>query len=222
MLPLVIVLAAETIGGVRAAGAVAGAGTDGVTGDALVASGLATTLAGLGGGVGTTIYPQNLGVSAASRVSSTAPYAVAAVAAVALSFSPKLGALLLTVPVGVLGGSALVLYGLVAMYGVKVWMDHEVDLTDPVTLMVAAAALVAGVGDLSVRMGSVHVGGVVWGTAAIMVLYPLLRGVRRLAGARGPVPVPAVRAPGVAVPAVPEPRIRSSQSGGVGWQLGQK
>jgi uracil-xanthine permease len=223
MLPLVIVLVAEVIGGVRAAGAVAGTGTDGVTGDALVANGLATTLAGFGGGVGTTIYPQNLGVSAASRVSSTAAYAVAAGAAVALSFSPKLDAALLTIPVGVLGGSALVLYGLVAMHGVKVWMDSGVDLRDPVTLMVTAAALVAGIGDLSVRMGNVHVGGVVWGTAAIMVLYPLLRGVRRLADSRDAEPVrdPKPVRGSKRVP-VPEPRMRSKPAGEVGWQLGQK
>lgn len=215
MLPVVIVLAAETIGTVRAIGAVTGTPTDGLTGDALVGGGVSTALAGLGGGAGMSVYPQNLGVMAASRVCSTAPYAVAAVSAVLLSFSPKLAALLLTMPAGVLGGAALVLYGLIAMHGATVWMAHRVDLGDPVTLMVAAAALVAGVGGLSVTLGSVRIGGVVWGTAAIMVLYPLLRGLRRLAGARGAAPVSV---PGT----VPETRLGARRPGGMGWQFGQK
>lgn len=188
MLPVVIVLVVETIGNVRAIGAVTGTNVDGLTGDALVANGFATTLAGLGGGVGTTAYPQATGVLAASRVFSSATYVVAALAAVVLSFSPKAGAVLLTVPAGVLGGASLVLYGLVALYGARLWLEHRIDLTDPVTLTVAATALVAGVGNLTFTIGGVQVGGLVWGTVAVMLLYPVLRGLRRLVGTRG-VPV---------------------------------
>jgi len=231
MLPVVIVLVAENIAAVRAVGAVTGRSTDGLTGDALVANGLATTLAGLGGGTGTTVYPQGVGVMAASRVFSTASYAVAALAAVVLSFSPRAAAVLLTVPVGVLGGASLVLYGLIGVHGAKVWLDSRVDLTDPLTLLVAAAAVVAGVGNLSFPVGGVQVGGVVWGTAGIMLLYPLLRGLRRLVPARGPVPDPAdwsdgsagsVATPGPAPVAVPEPRLGRRTTGGIGWQFGQK
>ncbi len=204
MLPVVIVLTAETIGNVRAIGAVTGANVHGLTGDALVANGLATTLAGLGGGVGTSVQPQATGVMAISRVFSSATYVVAALAAIVLSFSPKAGAVLLTVPVGVVGGASLVLYGLIAVHGAKLWLDHRVDLTDPVTLAVAATALVAGAGDVTFAVGGVQVGGLVWGTAAIMFLYPALRWLRRLVGSRGAVPVPNAR-------------LR-----GVGWQLGQK
>jgi len=204
MLPVVIVLATETIGNVRAIGAVSGTNVNGLTGDALVANGLATTLAGLGGGVGTSVQPLATGAMAVSRVFSSATYLVAALAAIVLSFSPKAGAVLLTVPVGVLGGASLVLYGLIAVHGAKLWLDNRVDLGDPVTLTVAATALVAGVGNLTFTIGEVPVGGLVWGTVAVMVLYPALRGARRLVGSRGAVPVPNAR-------------LR-----GVGWQLGQK
>lgn len=206
MLPVVIVLVAETIGGVRAVGAVTGHSVDGVTGDALVGNGLATTLAGLGGGAGTTMYPQNTGVLAASRVFSTAAYVVAAVAAIALAFSPKAAALLLTMPPGVVGGASLVLYGLVGMHGVRVWVDSRVDLRDPLTLMIAATAVVAGVGNIAITIGDTTVGGAVWGTIAILVLYPGLRWLRRLSWAG---------------PREPEPE-RVARPGGVGWQLGQK
>lgn len=204
MLPVVIVLVAETVGGVRAVGAVTDRGVDGVTGDALVANGIATTLAGLGGGAGTTMYPQNIGVLAASRVFSTAACVVAAVAAVVLAFSPKAAALLLTIPPGVVGGASLVLYGLVGMHGVRVWVEARVDLRDPLTVMVAAVAVVAGIGNLAIVVGDATVGGVVWGTVAILVLYPILRWLRRLSWASEPEPD------------------RVTRPGGVGWQLGQK
>ena len=223
MLPVVIVLVAENIAAVRAVGAVTGRSVDGMTGDALVANGLATTLAGLGGGTGTTVYPQGIGVMAASRVFSTACYAVAALAAVALSFSPKAAAVLLTVPLGVLGGASLMLYGLIGVHGAKVWLDNRVDLTDPITMLVAAIAVVAGVGNLAVTVGSVQIGGVVWGTAGIMLLYPLLRGLRRLVGGLAPAPVAGpVTGPAAGPVAVPEPRLGRRAAGGVGWQLGQK
>ncbi|HEY3261700.1 MAG TPA: solute carrier family 23 protein [Pseudonocardiaceae bacterium] len=245
MLPVVIVLVAENIAAVRAVGAVTGRSVDGLTGDALLANGLATTVAGLGGGAGTTVYPQGIGVMAASRVFSTACYAVAGLAAVVLSFSPKAAAVLLTVPAGVLGGASLVLYGLIGVHGAKIWLDARVDLADPLTLLVAATAVVAGVGDLGVTVGSVQVGGVVWGSAAIMLLYPLLRGLRRLVPARGPLPEPLTgsviepviepgiepgieplggpeAAPGPAPLAMPEPRFGRGTGGGIGWQLGQK
>jgi len=229
MLPVVIVLVAETIGSVRAIGAVTGRPVAGLTGDALVGNGLAGTLAGLGGGTGTTLYPQGIGVMAASRVCSTASYAVAGLAAVALSFSPKAAAVLLTVPVGVLGGASLVLFGLIAVHGAKVWLDSRVDLTDPVTVTLAAAALVAGAGGLTVHAGGVQLGGVVWGTAGIMVLYPLLRGLRaavpprRVRPERVSAVAPASDGAATVPPARPAvlPEARVSP-GGVGWQLGQK
>ncbi|MEU5840470.1 solute carrier family 23 protein [Rhodococcus sp. NPDC047139] len=174
-LPVVVVLVAENVGHVKAVAAMTGKNLDDVAGDALIADGLATTLAGAGGGSGTTTYAENIGVMAATRVYSTAAYAVAAVTAVVLAFSPKFGALVFTVPDGVLGGATLVLYGLIGILGVRIWMDAKVDFTDPVNLTVAAAALVAGIGDLTLSIGSVALGGIAWGSIGILVAYPILR-----------------------------------------------
>ncbi|MGN5239892.1 uracil-xanthine permease family protein [Rhodococcus sp. SJ-3] len=174
-LPVVIVLVAENVGHVKAVAAMTGRNLDSVAGDALLADGLATTLAGAGGGSGTTTYAENIGVMAATRVYSTAAYWVAAVTAVVLAFSPKFGALVFTVPEGVLGGATLVLYGLIGLLGVRIWMDAKIDFTDPVNLTVVAAALVAGIGDLTLSIGSVELGGIAWGSIGILVAYPLLR-----------------------------------------------
>ncbi|WP_411741183.1 uracil-xanthine permease family protein [Rhodococcus ruber] len=174
-LPVVVVLVAENVGHVKAVAAMTGRNLDDVAGDALLADGLATTLAGVGGGSGTTTYAENIGVMAATRVYSTAAYWVAAATAVVLAFSPKFGALVFTVPDGVLGGATLVLYGLIGILGVRIWMEAKVDFTDPVNLMVAAAALVAGIGDLTLTVGSVELGGIAWGSIGILIAYPLLR-----------------------------------------------
>lgn len=174
-LPVVIVLVAENVGHVKAVAAMTGRNLDDVAGDALFADGLATTLAGCGGGSGTTTYAENIGVMAATRVYSTAAYWVAALTAVVLAFSPKFGALVFTVPDGVLGGATLVLYGLIGLLGVRIWMDAKIDFTDPVNLTVVAAALVAGIGDLTLSIGSIELGGIAWGSTGILVAYPLLR-----------------------------------------------
>jgi len=174
-LPVVVVLVAENVGHVKAVAAMTGRNLDDMAGNALLADGLATTLAGAGGGSGTTTYAENIGVMAATRVYSTAAYAVAALTAVVLAFSPKFGALVFTVPDGVLGGATLVLYGLIGILGVRIWMDAKVDFTDPVNLSVVAAALVAGIGDLTLSIGSVELGGIAWGSIGILVAYPILR-----------------------------------------------
>ncbi|WP_050066274.1 uracil-xanthine permease family protein [Rhodococcus sp. RD6.2] len=174
-LPVVIVLIAENVGHVKAVSAMTGRNLDAVAGDALFADGLATTLAGAGGGSGTTTYAENIGVMAATRVYSTAAYWVAAATAIVLAFSPKFGALVFTVPDGVIGGATLVLYGLIGILGVRIWADAKVDFTDPVNLTVVAAAIVAGIGDLTLSIGSVELGGIAWGSVGILVGYPLMR-----------------------------------------------
>ncbi|WP_156334675.1 uracil-xanthine permease family protein [Corynebacterium lowii] len=174
-LPVVIVLIAENVGHVKAVSAMTGRDLDDLAGEALLADGLATTLAGGFGGSGTTTYAENVGVMAATRVYSTAAYWVAAVTAVVLAFIPKFGALIFSIPTGVLGGATLVLYGLIGMLGVRIWLDNQVSFHDPVNLTAVAVALVAGIGNLTLSVGSVELEGIAWGSAGIIVCYPVLR-----------------------------------------------
>ncbi|GGU37179.1 solute carrier family 23 protein [Lentzea flava] len=178
MLPVVIVLVAEVVGHVKAVAALTGRNLDGSAGDAIIANGLSTALSGLGGGVGTTTYSENIGVMAVTRVYTTAAFAFAGVFAAALAFSPKAIALFGTIPAGVLGGCTLVLYGLIVLIGVRIWMDRGVDLTSPVNAMVGGAALVAGVGDLTIEIGDLSMGGMVWGSLLVVILHPVMRWLR--------------------------------------------
>jgi xanthine/uracil permease len=190
VLPVVIALVAENVGHVKAIAALTGRDLDGSIGDSIIANGLSTVLAGLGGGTGTTTYSENIGVMAVTKVYSTAAYVVAALGAVLLSFSPKFAALLATIPPGVLGGATLVLYGVIGLIGVRVWMDNRVDLTNPANAMVGGAALVAGVGDLTLSLGGMQMGGLVWGSLLIVILHPVMVWLR---ATRTPVSPPPAR-----------------------------
>lgn len=181
-LPVIVVLIAENVGHVKAVAAMTGKNLDDIAGDALIADGLATTLAGAAGGSGTTTYAENIGVMAATRVYSTAAYWVAALTAIALAFIPKFGALILTIPTGVLGGATLVLYGLIGMLGVRIWMDEKVDFNNPVNLTAAATALIAGIGNLTLNVGSITLEGIAWGSVGIIVGYPILNWLYRKIG----------------------------------------
>ena len=182
MLPAVFVLVAQNVAHMKAIGAVTGRDLDGHTGDVLIGSGLATALAGAGGGSASSTYAENIGVMAATRVYSTAAYLVAAVGAVALSLCPKVSALVATIPPGVTGGATLMLYGLVALVGIRIWLDNNVDLTDPLNLLLAGTAIAVGIGNVTLDIGPMQVGGIVWGSVVMVIGYPVLRRLRRLRG----------------------------------------
>jgi uracil-xanthine permease len=174
-LPVVVVLIAENLGHIKAVAAMTGTDLSPVTGRAIAADGAATTLAGLGGGSGTTTYAENIGVMAATRVYSTAAYVVAGVTAMLLGFSPKFGALVATVPEGVLGGAGVVLYGLIAILGARIWVENRVDFRDPLNLLVAAPALIIGTADVTLKVGDVAFGGIALGTFGAVVAYQVLK-----------------------------------------------
>ncbi|MBN9643317.1 uracil-xanthine permease family protein [Corynebacterium mendelii] len=173
-LPVVIVLIAENVGHVKAVSAMTGKNLDDLAGDALIADGLATTLAGGFGGSGTTTYAENIGVMAATKVYSTAAYFVAALTAVALAFVPRFGALINTIPSGVMGGATIVLYGLIGMLGVRIWQENNVNFNNPVNLMAAAVAMIAGIGNLTLSIFGLELQGIAWGSAGIIIFYPML------------------------------------------------
>lgn len=174
-LPVLVVLIAENVGHVKAVSEMTNRDLDDLAGDALIADGLASSLAGGFGGSGTTTYAENIGVMAATRVYSTAAYWVAALTAILLAFVPKFGALIFTIPTGVLGGATPVLYGLIGMLGVRIWMDNEVNFNNPVNLTAAAVALIAGIGNLTLTVGGVSLEGIAWGSVGIIVAYPIMR-----------------------------------------------
>lgn len=180
--PVVLVLVAENIGHVKSVAAMTNRDLDPVTGRALMADGLATILAGSGGGSGTTTYAENIGVMAASRVYSTAAYWVAGVIAVLLSLFPKFGALIATVPAGVLGGAGVVLYGMIGILGVRIWVQNRVDFSNPINLSTAGVALVVGIANFTWTVGDLSFEGIALGTAATLIIFHGMSGIARARG----------------------------------------
>jgi len=181
-LPVVLVLVAENVGHVKSVAAMTGQDLDPVTGRALFADGVATMLAGSGGGSGTTTYAENIGVMAATRVYSTAAYMVAGLVGLLLSMMPKFGELIATIPAGVLGGAATVLYGMIGMLGARIWVQNKVDFSDPVNLNTAAIALVIGIANFTWVAGDVSFAGIALGTAAALLVYHVMRSIARVRG----------------------------------------
>jgi uracil-xanthine permease len=181
-LPVVLVLVAENVGHVKSVAAMTGQNLDDRMGRALIADGVATTLAGTGGGSGTTTYAENIGVMAATRVYSTAAYWVAAVGALLLSFSPMFGEIIYSVPAGVLGGVTAVLYGMIGVLGFRIWVQNGVDFADPVNLTTAAVPLIIGIANFQWVVGELEFGGIALGTAAALAIYHLMRSIGRWRG----------------------------------------
>ena len=182
IVPVVVVLVAENVGHVKAVAAITDRDLDPDVGRALTADGVATALAGTGGGSGTTTYAENIGVMAATRVYSTAAYAVAGLAAVLLALSPKFGALVNTVPAGVLGGATTALYGLIAVLGLRIFVESRVDFRDPANLFPVAVALVVGAADYTFSAGDFSLNGIALGTFAAIAGHLLMRAIGRRTG----------------------------------------
>ncbi|BBZ62839.1 uracil-xanthine permease family protein [Mycolicibacterium monacense] len=174
-LPAVVALIAENIGHVKSVGQMTRTDMDPLIGRALAADGVATTLAGFGGGSATTTYAENIGVMAATRVYSTAAYWVAAVVAIALSLCPKIGAAISATPAGVLGGATVVLYGLVGVLGVRIWLTNHVDFSLPVNQMTAAIPLIIGIADFTWQAGELTFTGIALGSIAALLVYHGMR-----------------------------------------------
>ena len=173
--PVAIILVAENLGHIKAVAAMTGRNLDPYIGRAFVGDGIATVVSGSAGGTGVTTYAENIGVMAATRIYSTAMFVAAALIAIVLGFSPKFGALIQTIPLAVMGGVSIVVFGLITIAGAKIWVDNRVDFSDARNLMVAAITLVLGTGDYTLKFGDFALGGIGTATFGAIVLHLILR-----------------------------------------------
>ncbi len=181
-LPVVLVLIAENVGHIKAVSAMTGKNLDDQMGNALFADGLATTLAGAGGGSGTTTYAENIGVMAATRVYSTAAYWIAGLGAIVLSICPKFGAVLSATPVGALGGVGVGLFGMIGVLGARIWIEGRVNFSNPTNLIIAASALIIGISDMSWTSGNFAFNGIINATLVAVVGYRVLSTIAKSRG----------------------------------------
>jgi putative pyrimidine permease RutG len=177
--PVAIILVAENLGHIKAVTAMTGKNLDPYMGRAFIGDGIATMVAGSAGGTGVTTYAENIGVMAATKIYSTAVFLVAGLMAVLLGFSPKFGALIQAIPLAVMGGVSIVVFGLIAIAGAKIWVDNRVDFSDNRNLLVAAITLVLGTGDYTLKFGGFALGGIGTATFGAILLWALIGGRKR-------------------------------------------
>ena len=173
--PVALILVAENLGHIKAVAAMTGKNLDPYIGRAFGADGLATMVSASAGGTGVTTYAENIGVMAATRIYSTAVFLVAALIAVLLGFSPKFGALIQAIPLPVMGGVSIVVFGLIAIAGAKIWVDNRVDFSQNTNLIVAAITIILGTGEFTLKFGDFALGGIGTATFGAILLHALLR-----------------------------------------------
>ena len=170
MLPVAIAPAIEHIGGIMAIGNVTGNNytKDPGLDKTLAGDGLGVCVAGLIGGPPVTTYGEVTGAVMITKNSNPVIMTWAAIFAIAMAFFGKFNAFLTSIPLPVMGGIMLLLFGTIASLGIKTLVDAKVDLMQPKNLVIVSSVLTVGVGGMSVHVGTLSFAGV--GLCAILAI----------------------------------------------------
>jgi uracil permease len=153
----------------------------------LAGDGVATAVAGMMGGPPNTTYGENIGVMAITRVFSVWVIGGAAVIAIVMSFVPKIGMLIHTIPVPVMGGICILLFGIIGSQGVRMLVEAGIDFSQKRNLIIASVILVIGIGGAHVQIGGVEFSEMPLATYVGILLNLVLPRSKELEGDRAPV-----------------------------------
>ena len=140
-----VISAIETVGdvsGITKGGAGREATPEEVRGGTL-ADGLGTAISGVFGALPNTSFSQNVGLIAMTGVMSRHVVTIGALFLVACGLVPKFGAVISSMPIAVLGGGVIVMFGMVAAAGVSMLSDVVWNRRN---MMIFAVALSVGLG----------------------------------------------------------------------------
>lgn len=140
----------------------------------LIGDGVATAVSAFLGGPANTTYGENTGVVGLTRIASVSVIRNAALIAIGFSFFGKFTALIRTIPNAVLGGMAILLYGVIASNGLKVLIEKQVDFRQVRNLIIASSMLVLGLGSAVLEVGPVTLSGTALCAIAGIVLNLIL------------------------------------------------
>lgn len=136
----------------------------------LFADGVSNVLSGFVGATPNTTYGENIGVMAITRVYSVWVIGGAAAFAIGLSFVGKLAALIRSIPVPVMGGVCLLLFGVIAAAGIRMLVEKKVDYTQAKNLILTSVVLVLGLSGAAVKLGAVELKGMALGTVVAVLV----------------------------------------------------
>ncbi|OAM37090.1 uracil permease [Eikenella sp. NML080894] len=170
MLPVAIAPAIEHIGGIMAIGKVTGKdyATEPGLHRTLAGDGLGVCVAGLIGGPPVTTYGEVTGAVMLTKNSNPAIMTWAAIFAICMAFFGKFNAFLASIPLPVMGGVMILLFGTIASLGLKTLIDAQVNLMQPKNLVIVSSVLTVGVGGMEMKLGSFSFAGV--GLCALLAI----------------------------------------------------
>ncbi len=140
----------------------------------LLGDGLATSAASLFGGPPNTTYSEVTGAVTITKAFNPAIMTWAAIAAIVLAFVGKLGALLSTIPVPVMGGIMLLLFGIIASIGLGTLIKDKTDLSCPRNMIIVSMILVFAIGGMTFNFGGVAFSGIGLGAITGIILNLVL------------------------------------------------
>jgi uracil permease len=177
IIPAVLVTLAEHIGHLIVTGNIIGRDLvkDPGLPRSLLGDGLATTLSGFFGGTPNTTYGENIGVLALTKVYSVWVIGGAAVLAICLSFIGKLSELIRSIPVPVMGGVCLLLFGVIAVSGIRLFVDRQVDFTKSSNMVMTATIMIIGLSGAKLTFGTIAIQGMVLATIVAVIMSLVFR-----------------------------------------------
>ena len=170
--PAALVVLAEHIGHLLVTGNVVGRDLikDPGLSRSLFADGCSNILSGFFGATPNTTYGENIGVMAITKVYSVWVIGGAAVMAILLSFIGKLAELIRGIPVPVMGGVCLLLFGVIAASGLRVLVERKVDYSKSSNLVMTSVIMIVGMSGAKLTFGSITVQGMVLATLIAIVM----------------------------------------------------
>ncbi len=172
ILPAALVVLAEHVGHLVVTGNIVGRDLvkDPGLHRSLLGDGISNVLSGLVGATPNTTYGENIGVMAITKVYSVWVIGGAAVIAILVSFSGKLAAMIRSIPVPVMGGVCILLFGVIAAAGIRMLIEKKVDYTQPRNLILTSVVLISGISGAAVKLGTVELRGMALGTVVAICL----------------------------------------------------
>jgi len=140
----------------------------------LMSDGISTVISGFTGSVPTTTYGENIGVMAITRVYSVWVIGGAAVISIVLAFIGKLSGLIQSIPVPVMGGISLLLFGVIAASGIRMLVEEKVDYSKASNLILTSVVFIVGISGAFLKIGHVQLKGMALATVVGMILSIIL------------------------------------------------
>jgi len=166
ILPAALVVISEHIGHLFVTSNIVGRDLLKVPGlhNSLLGDGLSTTLSGLTGSCPTTTYGENMGVMAITRVYSVWVIGGAAVISIVVAFFGQVSGAIRTLPVPVIGGISMMLFGVIAASGLRMLIEAKVDYSRSRNLLLSAVVFVIGISGVPIQIGNTQLKGMVLAT----------------------------------------------------------